>query len=142
GRRQAGRPERRRRTSRGCTDRQDAALRYRRGVQGLRVRQILRSQPMSVTDKRIRVLIVDDSAFVRKVLTQILGTDPEIDVVGAAIDPVFARQQIAALKPHVLTLDLDMPRMDGMTFLDILMRQTPMPVVIVSSLTAEGAQAS
>jgi two-component system chemotaxis response regulator CheB len=92
--------------------------------------------------KRIRVLIVDDSAFVRKALTQILGSDPEIDVVGTAMDPVFARQQIAALKPDVLTLDLDMPRMDGMTFLEALMSETPMPVVIVSSITERSAQAS
>jgi two-component system chemotaxis response regulator CheB len=85
--------------------------------------------------KKIRVLIVDDSALMRQVLTEILSQDPEIEVVGAANDPYAAREKILLLKPDVLTLDVEMPRMDGLTFLEKLMRAHPMPVVMVSSLT-------
>jgi len=85
-----------------------------------------------------RVLIVDDSATVRTMLTRIFATDPSIEVVGAAPDPFVARDQIVALKPDVLTLDIEMPRMDGITFLSKLMRHWPMPVVVLSSLTPEG----
>lgn len=88
----------------------------------------------------IRVLIVDDSALVRKLLTEILGQAPGIEVVGAAQDPYIARDKIKALDPDVLTLDVEMPRMDGLTFLRNLMRLRPMPVVMVSSLTAKGAE--
>jgi len=87
----------------------------------------------------IRVLVIDDSALVRKVLTRILMTDPEIEVVGTATDPYDAREKIKQLDPDVLTLDVEMPRMDGITFLRNLMRLHPMPVVMVSSLTEKGA---
>lgn len=89
--------------------------------------------------KKVRVLIVDDSALVRRLLTEIFATDPEIEVVGAANDPFMAREKIKLLNPDVITLDVEMPRMDGITFLENLMRLRPMPVVMVSSLTAAGA---
>jgi two-component system chemotaxis response regulator CheB len=89
--------------------------------------------------RRIRVLIVDDSAVVRKLVTDALRADPEIEVVGTAIDPYAARDKIKELNPDVLTLDLEMPRMDGLTFLRILMEQHPMPVVIMSSLSQRGS---
>ncbi|QIK38280.1 chemotaxis response regulator protein-glutamate methylesterase [Caldichromatium japonicum] len=88
----------------------------------------------------IRVLIVDDSALMRGLLTEILSTAPDIKVVGTAQDPYVARERIKALDPDVLTLDVEMPRMDGLTFLRNLMRLRPMPVVMVSSLTEEGAE--
>jgi len=88
----------------------------------------------------IKVLIVDDSALVRQVLTELLDADPEIKVVGSAADPFIARERIKALKPDVLTLDVEMPRMDGLTFIENLMRLHPMPVVMVSSLTEAGAE--
>lgn len=87
----------------------------------------------------IRVLVIDDSALVRKILTEILRCAPGIDVVGTAVDPHDARAKIKALDPDVLTLDVEMPRMDGITFLSNLMRLRPMPVVMVSSLTEPGA---
>lgn len=90
--------------------------------------------------KRIRVLIIDDSALVRQMLTEMLASSPGIDVVGAAPDPYVARQKIKSLNPDVLTLDVEMPRMDGITFLRNLMRLRPMPVVMVSSLTEKGAE--
>lgn len=86
-----------------------------------------------------RVLIVDDSALMRQLLTQILGSDPEIEVIGTAGDPFAAREAIKALNPDVLTLDVEMPRMDGLTFLEKLMRGHPMPVIMISSLTERGA---
>ena len=89
--------------------------------------------------QRIRVLIVDDSAVVRKLVTDALRADPDIEVVGTAIDPYAARDKIKELNPDVLTLDLEMPRMDGLTFLRILMEQHPMPVVIMSSLSQRGS---
>jgi two-component system chemotaxis response regulator CheB len=85
--------------------------------------------------KKIRVLIVDDSALMRQVLTEILSRDSEIEVVGAAADPYAAREKILRLNPDVLTLDVEMPRMDGLSFLEKLMRAHPMPVLMVSSLT-------
>jgi len=88
---------------------------------------------------RIKVLIVDDSAVVRKILSEILQSDPEIDVIGTAADPLIARTKIKELNPDVLTLDIEMPRMDGITFLRNLMRLHPMPVVMVSTLTEKGA---
>jgi two-component system chemotaxis response regulator CheB len=90
-------------------------------------------------NRRIRVLVVDDSAVVRKLVTEALHADPEIEVVGTAIDPYVARDKIKQLEPDVLTLDLEMPRMDGLTFLRILMEQHPMPVVIMSSLSQRGS---
>jgi two-component system chemotaxis response regulator CheB len=88
----------------------------------------------------IKVLIVDDSALVRQVLTELLDADPDIKVVGTAADPLIARERIKALQPDVLTLDVEMPRMDGLTFIENLMRLHPMPVVMVSSLTEAGAE--
>ncbi len=90
--------------------------------------------------KRIRVLVVDDSALVRKLLTEMLSSDPEIEVVDTAQDPFVAREKIKLLNPDVLTLDVEMPRMDGVTFLRNLMRLRPMPVVMVSTLTEQGAE--
>lgn len=89
--------------------------------------------------KKIKVLVIDDSALVRKMLSQILNKDKDIEVVGAAADPIYAREKIKTLKPDVLTLDVEMPRMDGVTFLSNLMRLKPMPVVMVSTLTEQGA---
>ncbi len=86
-----------------------------------------------------RVLVVDDSALVRQVLTELLAADPGIEVVGTAADPLLAREKIKRLNPDVLTLDVEMPRMDGLAFLENLMRLHPMPVVMVSSLTERGA---
>jgi two-component system chemotaxis response regulator CheB len=88
---------------------------------------------------KIRVLIVDDSAIVRKLLTEQLSTDDQIQVVGTAIDPYVARDKILELKPDVVTLDIEMPRMDGLTFLKILMKHHPLPIIILSSLTQAGS---
>ena len=90
--------------------------------------------------KKLRVLIVDDSALVRRLLTEMLSSDPGITVLGAAHDAYDAREKIKALNPDVLTLDVEMPRMDGVTFLRNLMRLRPMPVIMVSSLTERGAE--
>jgi two-component system chemotaxis response regulator CheB len=90
------------------------------------------------TVNRIRVLIVDDSALMRQVLGALLAQDPLIDVVGVASDPYVARDKIRQLNPDVITLDVEMPRMDGLAFLEKLMRARPMPVVMVSSLTEAG----
>jgi len=95
---------------------------------------------MPIAPKKIRVLIVDDSAVVRQMLTRILDNDPEIEVVATAADPYIARDKILQLKPDVITLDVEMPRMDGLTFLRLLMEHKPLPVLIVSSLTAAGSQ--
>ena len=87
-----------------------------------------------------RVLIVDDSALVRKLLAEELDKQKDIEVVGTAINPYVAREKIVKLKPDVLTLDLEMPRMDGLSFLSKLMKHHPMPVVVVSSLTPENSE--
>jgi len=87
----------------------------------------------------IKVLIVDDSAVVRKVFTKELSTDPEIKVIATAPDPYVARDKIVNLKPDVVTLDIEMPRMDGITFLRKLMKYYPIPVIVVSSLTQKGS---
>jgi two-component system chemotaxis response regulator CheB len=89
--------------------------------------------------KKIRVLVVDDSAVMRQLLSEILASDPGIEVVGTAPDPYIARDKIKLLDPDVLTLDVEMPRMDGLAFLRNLMRLRPMPVVMCSSLTQQGA---
>ncbi len=89
-------------------------------------------------ERRRRVLIVDDSALVRQVLTNILSRHPLLEVVGTAKDPYDARERIKELDPDVLTLDVEMPRMDGLTFLGKLMKAHPMPAVMLSSLTAKG----
>jgi two-component system, chemotaxis family, protein-glutamate methylesterase/glutaminase len=90
----------------------------------------------------VRVLVVDDSALMREMLCDILSSDPDVEVVGAVCDPFAARQKIKELNPDVLTLDIEMPRMDGLAFLDKIMTLRPMPVVMVSSLTQEGAEAT
>ena len=90
--------------------------------------------------KKIRVLVVDDSAVVRRMISDALGQDPEIEVVGTACDPYVARDMILQLEPDVLTLDIEMPRMDGLTFLKVLQQHRPMPVIIVSSLTTTGSK--
>ena len=89
---------------------------------------------------KIRVLVVDDSAVVRQTLTAILNNDPKIEVIGTASDPFFAAKKIAKEVPDVITLDVEMPRMDGLTFLKKIMSQHPMPVVIISSLTSIGTE--
>lgn len=91
-------------------------------------------------DRNIKVLIVDDSAVVRKVFSEQLSREKGIEIVGTAPDPYVARDKIVKLRPDVLTLDIEMPRMDGLTFLKKLMRHHPMPVVIVSSLTKQGSK--
>ncbi len=96
--------------------------------------------PSGQAKKRIKVLIVDDSALVRRMLTEMLSSDASIMVLGAAHDAYDAREKIKALNPDVLTLDVEMPRMDGVTFLRNLMRLRPMPVIMVSSLTEKGAE--
>ncbi len=90
--------------------------------------------------KQIRVLVIDDSASVRQTMTQLLEEDPEIRVIAAAADPFAAARHIQAEVPDVITLDVEMPRMDGITFLRKLMTQCPVPVVMCSSLTEEGSQ--
>ncbi len=93
-----------------------------------------------MSTRRIRVLVIDDSAVVRKTVTEALNADPEIEVVGTAIDPYAARDKIKLLDPDVLTLDIEMPRMDGLTFLRIVMEQHPLPVIILSSLSPHGSK--
>lgn len=93
-----------------------------------------------VMKKKIRVLIVDDSAVVRQTLTRIFQNTRDIEVIGAAADPFIAAQKISHEKPDVITLDVEMPRMDGLTFLKRIMSQHPIPVVIISSLTAKGTE--
>jgi len=90
--------------------------------------------------RKIRVLIVDDSAIVRKMLADALSSEPDLEVVGTAPDPFVARDKILSLRPDVLTLDVEMPRMDGLTFLKKLMRFHPMPVIIISSLAQSSSQ--
>jgi len=89
--------------------------------------------------KKIRVLVVDDSAVVRQTLTEILSSDPKIEVIASATDPYIAAQKIRREVPDVITLDVEMPRMDGLTFLQKIMSQHPMPVIICSSLTEKGS---
>ncbi|MFN3197682.1 MAG: chemotaxis response regulator protein-glutamate methylesterase [Bradymonadia bacterium] len=91
------------------------------------------------TPRKTKVLVVDDSALMRQLLSQLLSQAPDLQVVGTASDPYAAREKIKALNPDVLTLDVEMPRMDGLTFLSNLMRLRPMPVVMVSALTERGA---
>ena len=91
---------------------------------------------------KTRVLVVDDSALVRGLLTEIINRQPDMVCIGAASDPLVAREMIRNLNPDVLTLDIEMPRMDGLDFLSRLMRLRPMPVVMVSTLTERGAEAT
>ncbi len=90
--------------------------------------------------KPVRILIVDDSALIRQLLSTLLSADPEIEVVGTAGDPYIARERIKALNPDVITLDVEMPNMDGVTFLRKIMTLRPMPVVMISTLTQAGAE--
>jgi two-component system, chemotaxis family, protein-glutamate methylesterase/glutaminase len=92
-----------------------------------------------MTNQKIKVLVVDDSAIVRKIFNEELSKEPDIEVVGTAPDPFVARDKIIQLKPDVITLDIEMPRMDGLTFLKKLMKHYPLPVIIVSSLTPKGS---
>ncbi len=91
-------------------------------------------------EEKIKVLIVDDSAIVRQALSAVFSSDKEIEVIGTAPDPYYAAQKIQKEIPHVITLDIEMPRMDGLTFLKKIMQQHPIPVVIISSLTASGTE--
>ena len=95
-----------------------------------------------LNSRKIRVLIVDDSAIVRKILSDALAGEPDLEVVGTAPDPYVARDKILALRPDVLTLDIEMPRMDGLTFLKKLMHFHPLPAVIISSLAQPSCQAA
>jgi two-component system chemotaxis response regulator CheB len=104
------------------------------------MQSIPKTIPSGQAKKRIKVLIVDDSALVRRMLTEMLSSDASITVLGAAHDAYDAREKIKTLNPDVLTLDVEMPRMDGITFLRNLMRLRPMPVIMVSSLTEKGAE--
>jgi len=97
---------------------------------------------MNKASAPVRVLIVDDSAVMRQLLTTLLSSDPEIEVVGSAPDPIVARDRIKALNPDVVTLDVEMPRMDGLSFLRKIMTLRPTPVVMVSTLTQAGAEAT
>ncbi len=90
--------------------------------------------------EKIKVLIVDDSAVMRKMLTDALSVSKQIEVVGTALDPIIAADKIKRLNPDVITLDIEMPRMDGLTFLSKLMQWRPMPVLMVSAVTVEGAE--
>jgi two-component system, chemotaxis family, protein-glutamate methylesterase/glutaminase len=87
----------------------------------------------------IKVLVIDDSALIRALLAEIIGNQPDMEVVGTAPDPLVAREKIKALNPDVLTLDVEMPKMDGLVFLEKLMRLRPMPVIMVSSLTEKSS---
>ena len=89
---------------------------------------------------KTRVVVVDDSALVRSILTEIINKQPDMECIGAAADPLIAREMIRTLNPDVITLDVEMPRMDGIDFLSRLMRLRPMPVVMVSTLTERGAE--
>ena len=90
--------------------------------------------------KKISVLVIDDSALIRKLLAEIINDQPDIEVIGAAPDPLVAREMIRTLNPDVLTLDVEMPKMDGLEFLEKLMRLRPMPVVMISTLTECGSE--
>ncbi len=94
------------------------------------------------SERKTRVLVVDDSALVRKAISEALSRDPDIEVVGTAIDPYDARDKILKLSPDVLTLDIEMPRMDGLTFLQLLQQHRPMPVIVISSTTRSGSEAA
>ncbi|AZG16230.1 MULTISPECIES: protein-glutamate methylesterase/protein-glutamine glutaminase [Cupriavidus] len=93
-----------------------------------------------MTAAKIKVLCVDDSALIRSLMTEIINSQPDMEVVGTAPDPLVARDMIKRLNPDVLTLDVEMPRMDGLDFLERLMRLRPMPVLMVSSLTERGSE--
>jgi two-component system chemotaxis response regulator CheB len=89
---------------------------------------------------KLKVLIVDDSAIVRKIFSEVISRQPDLEVVGTAPDPYVARDKIVQTQPDVITLDVEMPRMDGLTFLKKIMHYHPLPVIIVSSLTQRGSK--
>ncbi|MCX7194080.1 MAG: chemotaxis response regulator protein-glutamate methylesterase [Proteobacteria bacterium] len=93
-------------------------------------------------NRKIRVLIIDDSALIRSILKEVVNSQPDMEAVGAAINPLQAREMIKTLNPDVLTLDVEMPEMDGLTFLEKLMRLRPMPVLMISTLTERGSEAA
>jgi two-component system chemotaxis response regulator CheB len=90
--------------------------------------------------RKIRVLVVDDSSIVRRMLTHILTRDPDIEVVAQAPDPFVAREHLVALRPDVMTLDIEMPRMDGISFLEKVMAHLPTPTIVISSLSRRGSE--
>ncbi|MEM6831828.1 MAG: response regulator, partial [Bacteroidota bacterium] len=92
--------------------------------------------------KRIKILIVDDSLVVRTSLKEVFSVDDELEVIGEAIDPYMAAQELRKMAPDVITLDIEMPKMDGITFLRKLMSQHPIPVVVISTLTEKGTTAA
>lgn len=96
----------------------------------------------SVPPRKIKVLIIDDSALIRSILKEVINSYPDMEVVGVAPHPLQAREMIKMLNPDVLTLDVEMPQMDGLTFLEKLMRLRPMPVLMISSLTERGSDAA
>jgi len=96
----------------------------------------------AVPERKIKVLIIDDSALIRSVLKEVINNFPDMEAVGAASNPLQAREMIKTLNPDVLTLDVEMPEMDGLTFLEKLMRLRPMPVLMISSLTERGSDAA
>lgn len=96
----------------------------------------------TIPPKKINVLIIDDSALIRAILTEIINSNDDMYAIGAASNPLQAREMIKTLNPDVLTLDVEMPQMDGLTFLDKLMRLRPMPVLMISSLTERGSEAA
>ena len=93
-----------------------------------------RRERVNLLNRKIKVLIVDDSAIVRKILSEAVSSEPDMEVVGTAPDPYVARDKILALQPDVLTLDIEMPRMDGLTFLKRLMRHHPLPTIIIRQI--------
>jgi len=90
--------------------------------------------------RKIKIIIIDDSALIRSVLKEIINSQPDMEVVGAAPDPIIAREMIRNLSPDVITLDVEMPKMDGLDFLERLMRLRPMPVLMISTLTEKGSE--
>ena len=100
---------------------------------------VMRADAMPQPARKIRVLVVDDSALIRKVLSEIINAQRDMQAIGAAPDPLVAREMIRALNPDVITLDVEMPKMDGLDFLERLMRLRPMPVLMVSTLTERGS---
>ena len=98
------------------------------------------SSSANVPERKIKVVVVDDSALIRKMLTEIINSQSDMTTAGAAPDPIAARELIRATNPDVLTLDVEMPKMDGLDFLERLMRLRPMPVVMVSTLTEKGSE--
>jgi two-component system chemotaxis response regulator CheB len=96
----------------------------------------------TVPERKIKVLVIDDSALIRSVLKEVINSFPDLETVGAAANPLQAREMIKSLNPDVLTLDVEMPEMDGLTFLEKLMRLRPMPVLMISSLTERGSEAA